>query len=73
MTTSCRRAVLLRYFREDVDDDAICQSLGGAMCDNCQKLAVHIPSPAEGDFQIIASATSDLPNHGITKVSNGYM
>lgn len=67
MTKSCRRAILLQYFGE-ITEDATCQSLGGALCDNCEGVALWVPSPGEDDFKTIADATMDLPNHGVAKV-----
>lgn len=46
MTKSCRRAILLQYFGE-ITEDATCQSLGGALCDNCEGVALWVPSPGE--------------------------
>lgn len=71
MTKSCRRAILLQYFGEDIEEDATCQSLGGAFCDNCQSRATSVTSSGEDDFKIIADATIDLPKHGVAKVRNG--
>ena len=68
ITMSCRRAILLQYFGENISADATCHSLGGALCDNCQALPSRICSQGESDFKIIANATSDIPNHGIAKV-----
>ena len=70
MTKSCRRKVILQYFGEDVTDDTCCTSLGGALCDNCEKLQgdnIQLISRTQ-EFSIVADAISDLPNHGIQKV-----
>ncbi len=68
MTKSCRRSILLRYFGEGIQEDATCGSLGGALCDNCQEVALCVSSPGEEDFKTIADAIAEIPNHGIAKV-----
>ena len=66
LTKSCRRASILRYFGEEVDDGATCESLGGAPCDNCQ--SEQTTCDGNPEFNIIADAINELLNHGITKV-----
>ena len=68
MTKSCRRAILLQYFGKLIEEDSTCQSLEGALCDNCQEVAVCVPTPGEDDFRTISDAINELPNHGIAKV-----
>jgi hypothetical protein len=60
------------HFGEDITADTCCTSLGGALCDNCEKLEIQgdniqLVSRIQ-EFSIVAEAISDLPNHGIHKV-----
>ena len=68
LTKSCRRKAILHYFGEETNDDTSCHTLGGELCDNCTSDQTEL-APREQDFAIIADAITDLPNHGITKVS----
>ena len=72
LTKTCRRKCILQYFGEEITADVCCKSLGGATCDNCERLqtdGVQLVSRIQ-EFSIIADAISDLPNHGIKKVSS---